>query len=339
MDRHRFISLRDSKEGLLEKLRFLESSQLAEYRQEALSLFQDKKIRNWSEAHLVEFLYYTTLREKHEKEENIDYYRANLQGFWNTIHWALNDNFLSNQLTNYQPSCGKDLLITNWYFLLFSLLKDAVWLLEIFEHKKKITSEYEYTFDKKPIHHFDLYKEMSRILFAQSPFPRHTTYYIGLLRQMIELRIRHAVGILGRIDSASSLFKPVSMELIFDVLNKCSRDKKIEFAVPIKNIQRIYAWSNIHIHSGLEDFTWKYLIAYKYIGPLMLGKKVGDSDSPDFGIQTDPESLAEIQKTVRECLEAKQNRSRRNETERSQYELWTLKEPAVLLRPRKSDTA
>jgi hypothetical protein len=112
MDRHRFISLQNSREDILEKLRILQSSQLEEYRQEALSLFQDRKIRNWSESHLVEFLYYKTLREKNEKEENIDYYKANLQGFWNTIHWALNDNFLSKQLTSYQPSSGKDLFIT-----------------------------------------------------------------------------------------------------------------------------------------------------------------------------------------------------------------------------------
>jgi hypothetical protein len=216
--------------------------------------------------------------------------------------------------------------------LLFNLLKDAIWLLEIFEHKREITSKFEYTFDKKPIHHFDLYKEMSHILFAQSPFSRYITHYIGLLRQMIELRIRHAVGILGRIDCANGSFKPVSMELIFDVLNKYSRDKKIQFSVPIKNIQRIYCWSNIHIHSGLEDFTWKYLIAYKYIGPLMLGKKVGDSHSPDYGIETDRETLAEIRKTVRERLEVKGNEVRRNKAANSRYELWEI-EPALLLKP------
>jgi hypothetical protein len=328
MDRRSFISLSESKQGLLEKLRILQSSELVEYQKEALRLFGVRKMPNRGEAQLIEILYYKTLKEKNKREEDLNYYKANLQGFWNTIHWALNDDFLTTALVNHQPGSGKDMFITNWYWLLFGLLKDAVSLLELFEHRNKLTPDDDYLIFKEPIHHFNLYREMSRVLFAKDPFERFVPHYIGLLRQLIELRIRHAVGILGRIEVATGAFVPVPMKLIFDVLNKYALEKKIQFDVPIKNVERIYGWSNIHVHSGLHDFSWKYLIAYKYLGPLMLGKNV--RDSPNYGIQTDRDTLEEIRRTVAERLEEKRNEIRRKKTKESRYDLW-LTEPALLL--------
>jgi hypothetical protein len=327
MNRRSFISLSESKEGLLEKLRIL-PSELAEYEQEACGIFGLRKRPNLKEAQVIEILYYKNLKKKNEREGDVNYYKANFQGFWTTIQWALNDDFLSKELVDHDHGSGKDMFITNWFWLLFELLKDAVSLLEMFEHKNKLTPDDDYVIFKEPIHHFNLYREMSRVLFAKDPFERFVPHYIGLLRQVIELRIRHAVGILGRIEVATGAFVPVPMKLIFDVLNKYALKKKIQFDVPIKDVERIYCWSNIHVHSGLHDFSWKYLIAYKYLGPLMLGKNV--RDSPNYGIQTDRDTLEEIRRTVTERLEEKRNEIRRKKTKESRYDLW-LTEPALLL--------
>ncbi len=334
MDRLHFFSFTESKDSLLEKLESLKSGELDEYKREALRLFGGRRFPNWNEGKLVEMLFYDNLNEKEKKEEETYYYKASVLGFLNAIHMALNDNFLSNELVN-RPVVKKDLLVTNWYNLIRGLLKDAIWLLEMFEHKRKLVPDTQYTFQPDIIHHFDLYKEMSHVLFAERPFPRNITLYVGLLRQMIELRLRHAVGILGRIDVATGAFLPVPMGLIFDVLSKHALQSKIEFAVPLEHIQRIYKWSNVHIHTGLKDFSWKYLIAYRYLWTLMLGKRMDGLKSPDYGIETDQETLEEIQKAVMERLEeGRTDLQSRTRPTTSSYKLWPKPfSPHVRIKP------
>jgi hypothetical protein len=209
MDRLRFFSFTESKDSLLEKLDSLKSGELEEYVKEALRLFGEQQLPDWKEPQLVEMLFYNNLNEKEKREEKTFYYIANVLGFLIAIDQALNDDFLSNELVN-RPVVPKDLLVTNWYNLIRGLLKDAIWLLEMFEHKRELVPETEYTFLPDIIHHFDLYSEMSHILFAERPFPRSITLYIGLIRHMIEVRLRHAVGIIGRIEVCYGLIPDCS---------------------------------------------------------------------------------------------------------------------------------
>jgi hypothetical protein len=135
------------------------------------------------------------------------------------------------------------------------------------------------------------------------------------------------------------------MGLIFDVLSKYAQESKIEFAVPLEHIQRIYRWSNVHIHTGLKDFSWKYLIAYKYLWTLMAGKRIDGRRWIDYGIETDERTLEEIQDTVKQRLdelgERRDDVQADKSLKKSRYKLATIRAPHILIKPlsRNTDSA
>ncbi|EIS9525830.1 hypothetical protein L0775_003817 [Clostridioides difficile] len=74
-----------------------------------------------------------------------------------------------------------------------------------------------------------------------------TSCSIAIIRQIIELRIRRAFGIIAFLDKDGNV-KPLNMSSIFNVLKKYKKD--IYFPIDLSNIERIYSWSNMFVHSG-----------------------------------------------------------------------------------------
>ena len=93
---------------------------------------------------------------------------------------------------------------------------------------------------------------------------------ISIIRQLIELRVRRAFGVLGWYEPNSQSIEPLPMNQIFRVLNQHRSD--VDFSIPFDCLVRIYGWSNIFLHIGIKESSWKHIFVTNYLKEFALGK-------------------------------------------------------------------
>lgn len=71
---------------------------------------------------------------------------------------------------------------------------------------------------------------------------------IAIIRQLVELRIRRAFGVLSYVDESNGNLRPLDLSIVFECIKKY--EKNIEFPLKLENIERIYKWANMYVHSG-----------------------------------------------------------------------------------------
>ena len=82
---------------------------------------------------------------------------------------------------------------------------------------------------------------------------------MAVVRQLVELRVRRAFGILGYITNQGGV-QPIAMSSIFEVLKR----HQITSSPNIHSIERIYSFPNIYMHSGEVPYSW-YPIFFEYV--------------------------------------------------------------------------
>jgi hypothetical protein len=296
MDPLKFIELKETKDDVLAKLRYLKGGGLDEYVQYSLGVLGLKKLPSRQPDQIIQQILPKSPNELDRKRGDALYYVAHVCCVKSMMEeMLLNDGFLEN-LDKYQVTPDKDLVVYNYYNLLREVLFDMVLLLQ--DYKVLVKNEQiTPSIGKSPYQSdFTLYQLLPQVIFGQVSFhafiEREPNVSIALIRQVIELKMRHGFGVLGIYDTVKDSFEPLPLSQLFDEINK--HKANITFAIPFENVIRINGWANIFMHTGLKDYTWTLVYVYRYLHEFIKGKEVAGKWSVNSGIRLQQVTLDNI---------------------------------------------
>jgi hypothetical protein len=307
MDLQKFIEIKETKESVIDKLEYLKKEGLHEYLQFCISEMSLKRLPTKRSDQIIEQIIAKSPNDLNEKVKNPEHYKAHLCCIKHVLdEMFLNEPFLEN-LRKYKVEEEKDLVVYNYYNLLREILFDMALLIQDYNKVIKGVSPIKFSLGKNLYQQdFTLYQLLPQIIFGQVSFhafiEREPNVSIAIIRQVIELRIRKAFGIMGTYDKVKDSFEPLSLGQIFDEIRK--HQKEIDFAIPLANIIRINGWSNIFMHSGMKNYTWTLIFVYRYLHEFIKGRKNGESWSSKSGIRLKQETLDKIIDGLQQTLQS-----------------------------------
>lgn len=281
----------------MKKLKYLKDGGLDDYLSYAISQMGLKKLPKKSNDQIIQQIISKSPNDLNKKVESAEYYKAHICCIKRVLEdMFLHDTFIDD-IEKYQVEKDKDMVVYNYYNLLWELLFDMALLIQDYNQVIKKITPTKFSVGKNLYQRdFTLYQLLPQIIFGQVSFhsfiEREPFVSIALFRQVIELRIRRAFGILGTYDKSKDSFEPLSLGQIFDEIKK--HQNEIDFAIPFDNIIRINGWSNIFMHSGMKDYTWTLIFVYRYLHEFIKGRKEGKSWSAKSGIKLTQETLDKV---------------------------------------------
>lgn len=297
MDFQKFIELKETKESIIEKLEYLKKEGLQNYLDFSISEMGIKKMPNKKHDQIIEQIIAKSPNDLNVKVKNKEHYKAHLCCLKQVLEeMFLHDGFIEN-FKKYKVEEEKDLVIYNYYNVLREILFDMALLIQDYNHIFKEKSSNDFQIAKNLYQRdFSLYQLIPQFIFGQGSFhsyiEREPFVSIAIIRQVIELRIRRAFGIMGIYDKSKDSFEPFPLGQLFDEIKKFQSE--IDFAIPLTNIIRINGWANIFMHSGMKDYSWTPIFVYRYLHEFIKGRKQGNSWSSNSGIILTEETLSKI---------------------------------------------
>lgn len=307
MDLKKFIEIKETKESIIEKLEYLKREGLHKYLQFGISEMGLKRLPNKKSEQIIEQIIAKSPNDLNVKVKNPEHYKAHLCCIKHVFDEMLLNELFLERLRKYKVEGEKDLVVYNYYNLLREILFDMALLIQDYNHVIKGVSPTSFSIGKSLYQReFTLYQLLPQIIFGQVSFhsfiEREPNVSIAIIRQVIELRIRKAFGIMGTYDKTKDSFEPLPLGRVFDEIKKHQRE--IDFAIPLSSIVRINGWSNIFMHSGMKDYTWTLIFVYRYLGEFIKGRKVGKSWSSNSGIRLKQETLDKIIEGLAQAFKA-----------------------------------
>ena len=306
MDIHSFLDIKETKDSIVDKLEYLKNQGLEKYIEFALGIFDIKKLPSKKDDNIIEQILPKSPNDLKKKKQNKEYYKAHLACIKKTMKEIfLHDGFINN-IKNYSPEADKDMVIYNYHKLLRELLFDMILLLQDYEIEIKKTKSGNFNLGKNLFQSdFTLYQLLPQVIFGQVSYhsfiDKEPFVSIGIIRQVVEFKIRRSFGLHGIYDKSKDSFEPLGMNIIFEELKKY--ETQIEFALPLSNIIRIYGWSNIYMHSGKKDYLWTIIFVYRYLHELIKGLK--DTYNIKTGIKTNQAVIDQIQNNLEMVIKNK----------------------------------
>lgn len=153
-------------------------------------------------------------------------------------------------------------------------------------------------------HPFQIYVGTRQATFGKFSGLTHTdrTPYvpIAVLRTAIEIRLRNAFCINGFINQKTGETVPIDMNRLLTAIS--TQKDKLDFAVDLHDIWRIYRWSNFYLHVGLRDFPWVTPFLCQFLHPIFTnaradGTKTGNMDG---GIRLSRPTWEAVRESIRE---------------------------------------
>jgi hypothetical protein len=266
-----YLNIEKSKSGLFAKFKALIDSELSWFENEALRHFGLNKLPSRNPDQLIQQILGKSPNDQQKKMEGKEYYIGNAITFLKVIREILTENFVNN----FGPErTVDDLTIYNYHRVFQNLLFDSLVLLnEYCVNVKK--SKPEYGCGKGYSQHtLTLYQSLRQSIFGQSSYHSfievEPDLSISIIRQLIELRVRRAFGVLGWYLPGTQSMEPLALTKLFDVLKPYT--KEIDFSMPLDCLIRIYGWSNIFLHIGIKEDSWKHIFVKNYLKKFALGK-------------------------------------------------------------------
>lgn len=168
-------------------------------------------------------------------------------------------------------SCTHDIMVT------------AVELLQSFCLRQGLEVEPS-VFSTNVHHHRELY-ECVLCLWHGVPY-QNPWSATAMLRQAIEIRVRHALDIIGIVVNGQP--RPISFTVILDVLAAEAKGSGVESEVPLYLVKRLYQWASVFVHTGFRQYPWLVGYAIHYLRPLMCGIMQQDGSwSVDNAVRVD----------------------------------------------------
>jgi hypothetical protein len=269
MNYNRYLEIEESQSGLHSKFCCLRDSQLQWYESEALKLFGFKKLPSRSDDELIQQVLGKSPNDGKKKKKSKAYYIGNLVAFSKIAR-----NLLAGLIVKFGSiSAIDDLFIYNYHSVFENLLYDSLVLLN--EYSVKVLAQPEiYPIVKNEQHTATIYQSLRQSIFGQASFHSfkeiEQDLSITIIRQLVELKVRRAFGILASYKPDTDSTEPLPMSAIFKVINQY--EDEIDFSLPLACLERIYGWSNIFLHSGYKDYSWNHILVKDYLKEFALGK-------------------------------------------------------------------
>lgn len=308
MDLQKFSELEETKDSIVTKLKYLKNGGLDEYLDYALTEMGVKKMPKKNPDQIIQQIIAKTPNDLNKKVTTAEHYKAHLCCLKNVLEeMFLHDKFIEN-IENYSVEEGKDMVVYNYHKILWELLFDMVLLIQDYNQIINNKQPTGFSVGKNLYQRdFNLYQLLPQIIFGQVSFhsyiEREPFVAIAIIRQVIELKIRRAFGVMGVYDKSKDSFEPLPLGQIFDEIKPFASE--IDFAIPIENIIRINGWSNIFMHSGMKDYTWTIIFVYRYLHELIKGRKDGKGWSSKSGIKIKQDTLDKIVDSIEKKFKEK----------------------------------
>ena len=247
-----------------EYLQYLVEGGLNDIEKELLINLERKRWDKYQDDDIIASMLYKSEADYEKKITSKNYYNANglciircLQDLYNQERY----NILKR---------APDIIRNTYCELLRRILLESEQLVNLYQNKMKNNYKYEAT-ARISVHTMSLHNLLRQSIYGSYSLDSFSDYEpanaIAVIRQMIELRMRKAIGIMGYVDDKGNQ-QPFNMSKLFEVIKKY---KNIKYPVKIENIERIYKWSNCYIHSGRIDWCWIPIFIEKYLRDFSFG--------------------------------------------------------------------
>jgi len=136
---------------------------------------------------------------------------------------------------------------------------------------------------------FDTCRQLWYGDFVQDPWAT-----VVMIRQNLEIRLRHCLDIVGVVVDGVQMPLPVT-----SVLAALKEESSARSIVPWSVLLKIYAWSNIYVHTGAKDYPWLGGYAMFLLRPLMTGVQERDGGwSVDNAIRVTSAGVERVFKNI-----------------------------------------
>ena len=258
-------------------------------------LFKHIKIKKWpsiTNDDIICSILPKSEPDRINKRKKKDYYIANAYCAFEVLKQIYTVE-LYNELKN---------ISSIYYFTYYLILKNIMQDLDQLKNLYSIEIENDLSYPasvNRPTHIMELHNVLRQALYGNISFVDYETAApIAVIRQIIELRIRRAIGVLSYIDESSNNIYPLKMTKVFEIIKKYP---DISFPNQLTYLERIYQWSNLYIHSGKVDFAWITFFLEKYLRPLSFGNKKDDGNWSCYNaITVTRETLDKIKEDIQE---------------------------------------
>ena len=197
------------------------------------------------------------------KTKTDNYYICNAHAVLAVVRHIFTPEFI-NVLSFYNKRPETRFLVKNYQEILLWILRDVEDLASLYsqevsqevlgvtKYRSFIRNRYIHTASLYQVFRQGLYGSFSEHSFAD----KEPSANIATIRQLIELRLRRAFGVLAFEDAYKhNAIEPLNMSMLFNVLKQYSDKIQID-GIKLENLNRIYTWSNSFIHGGLGDYSW-----------------------------------------------------------------------------------
>lgn len=261
-----------------------------------------KKFPQRNNEQIIEGIIATTPKDLEKKRKNKNYYICNAICLLKTIKEIFTEDLYHILSKEGTPQ----ITIQNYEHILRWMLIDSEELCNLYNNMMKSDFKYKANIDGRYTHYMSIHQILRQSLFGQisahSFADMEISASIAVIRQLIEIRIRRAFGVVSYIDSHGNLI-PLDLSKIFEVLKR--HKQEIKFPVTIENIERIYKWGNMYIHSGRQELSWIPYFIEVILKEISFGEWEGNQWSGKNGITT---TLCVVDKIHKELLAAANNR-------------------------------
>lgn len=227
-------------------------------------------------------------REKNKK----NYYVCNAVCVLEVVKRIFNRELYNALNTRNTP----EIALHNYGHILKWILLDSENLCNQYANYILGDTKYHNNIDTRYIHYIPVHQALRQTLFGQVSYnsfaDMEISTSIAVIRQLIELRIRRAFGVLSYIDKDSGVPSPLKLSSLFDCIKK--HKDEISFPLKIENIERIYNWSNMYVHSGKCELSWIPYYVENILKELSFGQMTENGWDVKNGISTTSEVIQQI---------------------------------------------
>lgn len=279
----------------VEYLEYMIKTNFIEVKKRLFEGIDIKKFQKRTNDDLIEGILVLTDKEKQKRLLDNNYYMCNA-----ICAYEMLKKIFTVKLLNVLKSENVPRIIShNYCHILRYFLLDIDQLINQYQNSIKENYEYKASVSRN-IHTMSLHNILRQSLFGQVSIHSFADVEIdasiAVIRQMIELRIRRAFGVIAVVDKGGNI-KPLEMTRVFETLNKYK--ESIQFPMKLSSIERIYKWANLYIHSGKGDYAWTPYFIECFLRDFSFGElKADKSWSFKNAIKTTEKTLNLIQQEV-----------------------------------------
>lgn len=126
----------------------------------------------------------------------------------------------------------------------------------------------------------------------------HADLAIATMRQAVEVRLRRAFGVFGKVRKADDSIHPIPLSDLLDAID--TYKDGVVFPVRFENIKRVNGWTNMYLHAGVKLYAWCPPRALAFLREFLLGKPIqGWTHNSKAGVILDSVTFEKIRDAVR----------------------------------------